>query len=159
MEGLIPITKELSQNSFVMKKLTEIKIAVSYKEVVHKIVEVELPERNMYFIKGEPNEYMTDVKVFAIIQTHRVGAGMYCLVQADKNEQSSTDFIPRSDLKDSYWVENPNRLRKLAFDLITNNMTWGWKEITKEEFESIRLTLINWYEKHYEETLKAKENE
>jgi hypothetical protein len=127
---------------------TEIKVAVSYKEVVHVIKEVDLPESDLYFMKGNMDEYVGDVTLFAIIQTHRIASGMYTIAKIKRNSQEVTDFIPRSDLKDSYWVENGNSLRKDAFDLIQKgNYSWGYKQITYDEFIHYRGLLLDNFKK------------
>lgn len=124
----------------------EIKIAVSYKEIKHEIIKLDLPEQALYFCKGKKWEY--DTELFAIIPTYidkSTAYVNYTLLKITKNHQWSTDFIPRNDLKSDYWVDGSNQLRHIAVDIIRKQHFMPWEELSLEEFNKARAILLNWY--------------
>jgi hypothetical protein len=121
--------------------IQEIKVGVSYKEITHKIITVDLPEIDRYYRKGaSANEYGSEL--FAILLDGRPTSGHYYLVRICQNSQDTTDFIPRSDTQSSYWVDGSNGLRSTALKIMTNEASW-FSEITEDEFYSDREILLN----------------
>lgn len=119
---------------------TEIKIAVSYVKVTHEIKSIDLPETDLFFKKGDAETY--DYQIFAILLYGKnPQSGHYSLLWIKNNEQLFTDFIPRKDVQSEFWVDG-NGFRKTALSIIDKS-SWGWEEITKEEFLKDRISILN----------------
>lgn len=111
---------------------TKLIIAVSYKEVTTKEFIIDLPENDKFFMNG--NIDASDCQLFAIcLYGENTQSGHYNLMRIKGNGfQDTTDFIPRKDMQDSYWVEGQG-FRKLALSLIMKT-EFCWTEITRELF-------------------------
>lgn len=123
-----------------MKKTIE--IAVSQTKINKIEQEIDLPEIPKYYSwKDDGRFFPRGLVLFAIIP-YDEKTPYYTLVEVERNKQDCTDFRPTSDCKVEYWISNPNQLRKLAFNIITNK-EWDFKECTKEYFDKERLRLLN----------------
>lgn len=124
---------------------TEIKIAVSYKQITHEIKEVDLPEVSRYYQKGDLKEgFLSDIELFAIILRGSPTSGWYIIARIKRDSQEVNDFIPRKDVTSEFWVDG-NGLRKKAMDIIIESQSpyKPFQEIEYNEFIRVRQLLLD----------------
>lgn len=131
--------------------MEKIEIAVSIEYATKRTIEINLPSKAIFFEKKDEGIFFPrGLILFAIIPKFTNKSGSYIILEIEQGKQNYNDFIPSTDCKDSYWLKTTG-LRKQAFELMINNLG-DFKEITKEIFEIKRATLLNFYQKLYEDT-------
>lgn len=122
-----------------------ITIAVSYEKVTTIVKELMLPEVAKYFkAENQDRIFSGGLVLFGIIPKYpgpQVSA--YRLIQITRNEQSCTDFIPKTDCKNLDWLKESG-LRRTAFDIM-QDADYDFKEISELEFDNTRMELLNSY--------------
>ncbi len=126
-----------------MKKT--IKIAVN-QTIVNRIEkEIDLPETAKYFLKNDDgNFFPRGIILFAIIPKYDGIAGKYILLEVEANKQDFNDFIPSEDCGSEFWIKDGS-IRHTALDLLMGK-EYQFNEITKEEFDTKRMELLNSYQ-------------
>lgn len=123
----------------------EIEKAVSYKEVKKVTVEVNIPDKAIYYEWNDDGIFFAEgLILFAFIPRYK-GAHTYDLIQVMRNKQDYTDFHPASDCKDDYFLDYKG-LRNRALDILTGK-NYDFKLISEEDFNLKRIKLLDYYKK------------
>lgn len=125
-----------------MKKT--ITMAVDFKQISTKEVEIDFPEEAKFFYKNDDGNFFPEGDtIFAIIPRYKNNlTESYMLYKISGGKMTSTDFVPTKDMISEYWLKEG--IRKLAFNLIKPPYSnWeGWSEIEKEEFINRKNSLL-----------------
>ena len=119
-------------------------IAVNKTQVDRVEREVELPETAKYYSKNDDGNFFPRGLILFAIIPYREGSTHYTVLEIERNKQSYTDFVPTSDCKGEFFLSN--NLRTTALALIEKSKFDDFVEITKEEFDTKRIGLINYYQ-------------
>jgi len=124
-----------------------IKIAVNKITTTVNTIEkeVDLPDEAAYYAYTDDGCFFAEgLILFAFIPRYP-GGHTYDLIQVRQNKQDYTDFHPTSDCKDDYFLDYKG-LRNKGLDILTSKND-NFKLITKEEFDTKRIELLNYYQK------------
>ena len=127
--------------TFNMKE--KIKIAVNYKVVNSEEQEIDFPGVSKYYSKNDIGRFFPQGEVLFGILVKHPESPWFTLIKVTRNKQEFTDFQPKSDCNNVYWLSESG-LRKEAFEILTPSFS-EYKEITEEEFNIRREKLLNDY--------------
>jgi len=128
-----------------MKKIIQIAVSETTVTVNRIEKEIDLPETSKYYQWYDDGRFFPrGIVLFAILPYFEGKAGSYSLLEVERNKQDYNDFVPHDDCSRDYWRKTEG-IRKTAFDILTGK-NQDFKEITKEEFDSKRMELLNNYQ-------------
>lgn len=104
--------------------------------------EIDLPEVAKYYSRNDEGKWFPrGLILFAIIPDYPPAVKSYTLVQVERNKQDYNDFHPAEDCYSEFWKKES--LRGTALDIIMNEWSNEFEEITEEEFNIKREELLN----------------
>lgn len=121
----------------------ELEVAVNTTIINKKTIQVDLPEKPIFFYKNDGgNFFPRGLILFAIIPRYEDNpTHSYMIYEIERNKQNSNDFVPTADCKSEYFLKGG--IRRTAYEIITNKSKYfDWKEITEGAFLTIREDLL-----------------
>ena len=126
-----------------------INVAVNKTIVNTEAVELYLPTEDIYLKKYDDSRFFGKGDILFAILVKYPTQGTLTILKIETDKQDCTDFIPKSDCKSSWWIQESG-IRKEAFELLKGKPPYeydGYTSITKEEFDARRIELLNDYKK------------